>query len=275
MERMANRAIQSLVRLGMSRLCSKFRGQLTRAISFSARNMVATSGVEYDPSKVRNVAIIAHVDHGKTTLMDKLLVHCNESFTGEVIYRHSLSTQNNLFIKFCLSNLPISYFVSPTTYLSISLTTNLSISLPIGTHTHFSVICLTSRPLHQRAMDSNEHEKERGITIMSKYTRLHYNDHILHVVDTPGHADFGGEVERILSMVDGVVLLVDASEGPMSQTKFVLSKALGALPSLLPYLSSLPFPSPLSTLHSPFSFFHSPLPLLPSRCQEASHSCAQ
>ena len=80
----------------------------------------------------------------------------------------------------------------------------------------------------ERAMDSNEHEKERGITISSKYTRLHYKDHTLHVVDTPGHADFGGEVERILDMVDGVVLLVDASEGPMSQTKFVLSKALAS-----------------------------------------------
>jgi GTP-binding protein len=80
----------------------------------------------------------------------------------------------------------------------------------------------------ERAMDSNEHEKERGITIMSKYTRLHYKGHTLHVVDTPGHADFGGEVERILNMVDGVVLLVDASEGPMSQTKFVLSKAIAA-----------------------------------------------
>jgi GTP-binding protein len=77
-------------------------------------------------------------------------------------------------------------------------------------------------------MDSNEHEKERGITIMSKYTRLLYNNHMLHVVDTPGHADFGGEVERILSMVDGVVLLVDATEGPMAQTKFVLSKAIEA-----------------------------------------------
>ena len=81
---------------------------------------------------------------------------------------------------------------------------------------------------HERTMDSNEHEKERGITIMSKYTRLHYKDHVLHVVDTPGHADFGGEVERIFGMVDGVVLLVDASEGPMSQTKFVLGKALRA-----------------------------------------------
>ena len=77
-----------------------------------------------------------------------------------------------------------------------------------------------------RAMDSIDHEKERGITIMSKYTRLHYCGHTLHIVDTPGHADFSGEVERIMSMVDGVVLLVDASEGPMSQTKFVLSKAL-------------------------------------------------
>ena len=116
----------------------------------------------YDPTKVRNVAIIAHVDHGKTTLMDKLLERCGTTVSGE------------------------------------------------------------------RAMDSNEHEKERGITIMSKYTRLYYNGYTLHVVDTPGHADFGGEVERILSMVDGVVLLVDASEGPMSQTKFVLSKALAA-----------------------------------------------
>lgn len=80
----------------------------------------------------------------------------------------------------------------------------------------------------ERAMDSNDQEKERGITISSKYTRLKYNDHTLHVVDTPGHADFGGEVERILDMVDGVVLLVDASEGPMSQTKFVLSRALAA-----------------------------------------------
>jgi len=116
----------------------------------------------YEPSKIRNCAIIAHVDHGKTTMMDKLLEYCGTSL---------------------------------------------------------SATC---------AMDSNEHEKERGITIMSKYTRLHYKGHTLHVVDTPGHADFGGEVERILSMVDGVVLLVDASEGPMSQTKFVLSKALAA-----------------------------------------------
>lgn len=116
----------------------------------------------YNPSTVRNVAIIAHVDHGKTTLMDKLLERCGTTFAGE------------------------------------------------------------------RAMDSNDQEKERGITITSKYTRLYYKDHELHVVDTPGHADFGGEVERILSMVDGVVLLVDASEGPMSQTKFVLGKALQA-----------------------------------------------
>lgn len=120
------------------------------------------SNTDYNPSKVRNLAIIAHVDHGKTTLMDKLLNECGQTFSGE------------------------------------------------------------------RAMDSNDQEKERGITITSKYTRLHYKDHTLHVVDTPGHADFGGEVERILHMVDGVVLLVDASEGPMSQTKFVLSKALQA-----------------------------------------------
>ena len=132
---------------------------LTRTFS---EQLTRNAGANYDPRKVRNVAIIAHVDHGKTTLMDKLLERCGTSVISE------------------------------------------------------------------RAMDSNEHEKERGITIMSKYTRLYYEGHTLHVVDTPGHADFGGEVERILSMVDGVVLLVDASEGPMSQTKFVLSKALAA-----------------------------------------------
>lgn len=92
----------------------------------------------YDPNSVRNCAIIAHVDHGKTTLMDKLLQHCGNDVSSE------------------------------------------------------------------RAMDSSDHEKERGITITSKYTRLHYGNHTLHVVDTPGHADFGGEVERILSMVDGM-----------------------------------------------------------------------
>ena len=116
----------------------------------------------YDPSTVRNCAIIAHVDHGKTTLMDKLLEHCGTTIAGE------------------------------------------------------------------RAMDSNDQERERGITISSKYTRLYYKDHTLHIVDTPGHADFGGEVERIMTMVDGVILLVDATEGPMSQTKFVLSKAIAA-----------------------------------------------
>ena len=88
--------------------------------------------------------------------------------------------------------------------------------------------CGGNRANEERAMDSNEHEKERGITISSKYTRLHYKDCMLHIVDTPGHADFGGEVERILNMVDGVILLVDATEGPMSQTKFVLSKAIQA-----------------------------------------------
>jgi len=125
------------------------------------RSMSGLTG-KYDPKFTRSCAIIAHVDHGKTTMMDKLLGYCGTNVASE------------------------------------------------------------------RAMDSNEHEKERGITIMSKYTRLYFKNHTLNIVDTPGHADFGGEVERILSMVDGVILLVDASEGPMSQTKFVLSKAIAA-----------------------------------------------
>src|SRR5262245_19255652 len=112
----------------------------------------------------RNVAIIAHVDHGKTTLVDALL--------------------------------------------------------------HQSGVFRANERVAERAMDSNELERERGITILAKNTAVHYNDCLINIVDTPGHADFGGEVERTLSMVDGVMLLVDASEGPLPQTRFVLRKAL-------------------------------------------------
>jgi GTP-binding protein len=113
--------------------------------------------------KLRNIAIIAHVDHGKTTLVDKLL---QQSGTLE-----------------------------------------------------------SRGPVQERIMDSNELEKERGITILSKNTALRWQDYRINIVDTPGHADFGGEVERILSMVDSVLLLVDAVEGPMPQTRFVTQKA--------------------------------------------------
>ena len=115
-------------------------------------------------SSRRNVAIIAHVDHGKTTLVDALL--------------------------------------------------------------HQSGTFRANERVAERAMDSNELERERGITILAKNTAVHYHDILINIVDTPGHADFGGEVERTLSMVDGVMLLVDASEGPLPQTRFVLRKAL-------------------------------------------------
>lgn len=115
---------------------------------------------------LRNIAIIAHVDHGKTTLIDVLL-------------RSSGSFREGLRVA-------------------------------------------------ERAMDSNALERERGITILAKVTSLVWNDARINIVDTPGHADFGGEVERILNMVDGALLLVDAAEGPMPQTKFVLTKALAA-----------------------------------------------
>ncbi len=113
---------------------------------------------------LRNIAIIAHVDHGKTTLIDRLLAQ-------------SGSFREN-------------------------------------------------QKVAERAMDSNDLERERGITILAKVTSLNWKDTRINIVDTPGHADFGGEVERILNMVDGAVLLVDAAEGPMPQTKFVLQKAL-------------------------------------------------
>jgi len=113
---------------------------------------------------LRNIAIIAHVDHGKTTLIDVLL-------------KQSGSFREN-------------------------------------------------QRVAERAMDSNDLERERGITILAKVTSIRWKDHRINIVDTPGHADFGGEVERILNMVDGAIVLVDASEGPMPQTKFVVSKAL-------------------------------------------------
>ncbi len=116
-----------------------------------------------DISKLRNIAIIAHVDHGKTTLVDALL-----QFSGTLDRRD------------------------------------------VGA---------------ERVMDSNDQEKERGITILAKNTAIKWNDYRINIVDTPGHADFGGEVERVLSMVDCVLLLVDAQDGPMPQTRFVTSKA--------------------------------------------------
>ena len=113
---------------------------------------------------LRNVAIIAHVDHGKTTLVDEML------------------KQSGIFRE--------------------------------------------NQAVAERVMDSNDLERERGITILAKNTAVHYKDVKINIIDTPGHADFGGEVERILKMVDGVLLLVDAFEGPMPQTRFVLQRAL-------------------------------------------------
>jgi GTP-binding protein len=115
---------------------------------------------------LRNIAIIAHVDHGKTTLVDNLLKQSGAFRAGQAVA--------------------------------------------------------------ERAMDSNDLERERGITILAKATSVEWKGTRINIVDTPGHADFGGEVERILSMVDGVVLLVDAAEGPMPQTKFVTQKALAS-----------------------------------------------
>lgn len=114
--------------------------------------------------KLRNIAIIAHVDHGKTTLVDQLLKQCQ-------VFR------NNQIVR-------------------------------------------------ERFLDSNDLERERGITILAKNISITYKDYKINLIDTPGHSDFGGEVERVLKMADGVLLLVDSFEGPMPQTRFVLQKAL-------------------------------------------------
>src|ERR1700684_483942 len=123
-----------------------------------------TEGFEH--SNTRNIAIIAHVDHGKTTLVDAML------------------RQSGIF--------------------------------------------RANEEMTDRVMDSNDLERERGITILAKTTGVRYHGTKINIVDTPGHSDFGGEVERALKIVDGVMLLVDASEGPLPQTRYVLSKALEA-----------------------------------------------
>jgi GTP-binding protein len=115
-------------------------------------------------AQIRNVAIVAHVDHGKTTLVDHMLRQAG-------VFR-------------------------------------------------------ANEALVERVMDSNALEREKGITILAKNTAVEYHGHHINIVDTPGHADFGGEVERALRLVDGVLLLVDAAEGPLPQTRFVLTKAL-------------------------------------------------
>src|SRR5699024_9684770 len=112
---------------------------------------------------IRNIAVIAHVDHGKTTLVDQLL--------------------------------------------------------------KYSATFKEQEQVESRAMDSDDIERERGITILAKNTAIRYQDTTINILDTPGHADFGGEVERIMKMVDGVILVVDAYEGTMPQTRFVLKKA--------------------------------------------------
>lgn len=121
-----------------------------------------------DPTKIRNIAIIAHVDHGKTTLVDGLL-------------KQSRTFRDN-----------------------------------------------QAEMSQELIMDSGEQERERGITITAKVTAVQHGDYRINIIDTPGHADFSGEVERTLNMADGCILIVDAQEGPMPQTKFVLGKALAA-----------------------------------------------
>jgi GTP-binding protein len=149
----------------------------------------------FDPNKIRNIAIIAHIDHGKTTLLDNLLKQSN-------IFR-----ENEL--------------------------------------------------IPERAMDSYDQERERGITIFAKHTSVFYKDYKINIIDTPGHADFSGEVERVLGMVNSVLLLIDAQEGPMPQTRFVLSQALkmGLRPILVLNKIDRPHADANRTLDMAFDLF--------------------
>ena len=144
---------------------------------------------------IRNIAIVAHIDHGKTTLLDSLL------------------KQSNVF--------------------------------------------RLNQAVAERVMDSYDQEKERGITIFAKHTSVHFKDFKINIIDTPGHADFSAEVERILGMVDSVLLLVDAQEGPMPQTRFVLSKSLkmGLCPIVVVNKIDRPFANPHRALDLTFDLF--------------------
>lgn len=154
-----------------------------------------TKFIMYKPEKIRNIAIIAHIDHGKTTLLDSLLKQSN-------IFRDNQQTQ-------------------------------------------------------ERMMDSYDQEKERGITIFAKHTSVYFEDFKINIIDTPGHADFSGEVERILGMVNSVLLLVDAQEGPMPQTRFVLSKSLkmGLRPIVVLNKIDRPNANPDAVLDATFDLF--------------------
>lgn len=149
----------------------------------------------YDPKKLRNIAIIAHIDHGKTTLLDNLL------------------KQSNIFKE--------------------------------------------HEKIPERVMDSYDQEKERGITIFAKHTCVYYKDFKINIIDTPGHADFSGEVERVLGMVNSVLLLIDAQEGPMPQTRFVLSVALkmGLRPIVVLNKIDRPHAAPDRALNQAFDLF--------------------
>lgn len=149
----------------------------------------------YDPKKLRNIAIIAHIDHGKTTLLDNLL------------------KQSNIFKE--------------------------------------------HEKIPERVMDSYDQEKERGITIFAKHTCVYYKDYKINIIDTPGHADFSGEVERVLGMVNSVLLLIDAQEGPMPQTRFVLSVALkmGLRPIVVLNKIDRPHAAPDRALNQAFDLF--------------------
>lgn len=149
----------------------------------------------HSPEKIRNIAIIAHIDHGKTTMLDALLKQAK-------IFRDN-------------------------------------------------------QHVPERVMDSNDQEKERGITIFAKHTSVHYKDYKINIIDTPGHADFSGEVERILGMVNSVLLLVDAQEGPMPQTRFVLSKSLkmGLRPIVVLNKIDRPHANPDRVLDETFDLF--------------------
>lgn len=150
----------------------------------------------FSPDKIRNIAIIAHIDHGKTTLLDSLL------------------KQSNVF--------------------------------------------RSNQLVPERVMDSNDQEKERGITIYAKHTSVRFDDFKINIIDTPGHADFSGEVERILGMVNSVLLLVDAQEGPMPQTRFVLSKSLkmGLKPIVVLNKIDRPHANPDKVLDMTFDLFN-------------------
>ena len=256
------RRVAALI-LTLLRVSEAFQGPAS-AGSFSRAMHLKSAVAEEEATGLRNIAIIAHVDHGKTTLVDAMLKGASKS-SNHACGLASLQLGSLSIVPLhssCLSSFsllpPSSSRSHPSALPSLTARSHPSPSPPAHppTHPHTDVY-RENEEIAERVMDSNDQERERGITILAKNVAVTYKDTKINIVDTPGHADFGGEVERIMNMVDGVLLVVDSVEGPKPQTRFVLKKAIeqGIKPMLVVNKIDRPSARPEYVVDKTFDLF--------------------